>query len=60
VLLLLWASWCRWMIGATPAFRQFGISYVWTEVWNPVKDHYGAMAPLYGPFTDSRLPSRHS
>ena len=34
--------------GAAPAFHEFGISYVWTEVWNPVKDHYGAMAPLYG------------
>jgi len=53
VLLLLLGVMVSLMIGAAPAFRQFGISYVWTEVWNPVKDHYGAMAPLYGTLVTS-------
>jgi phosphate transport system permease protein len=48
VLVLLAAVMIALVIGALPAFQQFGISFVWTEVWNPVKDHYGALSPLYG------------
>ena len=48
VLVLLMAVMISLIIGAWPAFREFGISFVWTEVWNPVKDHYGALSPLYG------------
>jgi phosphate transport system permease protein len=48
VLILLLAVMISLVIGAAPAFREFGISFVWTEVWNPVKDHYGALSPLYG------------
>ena len=48
VLILLAAVMVALMLGAVPAFRAFGISYVWTEVWNPGKDVYGALAPLYG------------
>jgi phosphate transport system permease protein len=48
VLILLVAVIVALTIGAVPAFKQFGFSYIWTEVWNPVKDRYGALAPLYG------------
>ena len=48
VLILLAAVMIALVIGAAPAFKEFGISFVWTEVWNPVKDHYGALSPLYG------------
>ena len=33
---------------AWPAIEHFGISFVWTNVWNPVTDHYGALAFIYG------------
>jgi phosphate transport system permease protein len=48
VLILLVAVMVALVFGALPAFRAFGISYIWTEVWNPGKDIYGALAPLYG------------
>jgi phosphate transport system permease protein len=48
VLILLVAVMVALVFGAAPAFRAFGISYIWTEVWNPGKDVYGALAPLYG------------
>jgi phosphate transport system permease protein len=48
VLILLVAVMVALVFGAVPAFRAFGISYIWTEVWNPGKDVYGALAPLYG------------
>jgi phosphate transport system permease protein len=35
-------------LGSVPAFRAFGFSFVFTEVWNPVTDQFGALAPIYG------------
>ena len=36
------------VIGSVPAFRAFGLSFVGTEVWNPVTEQFGALAPIYG------------
>ena len=33
---------------AWPAIEHFGLSFVWTEVWDPVKDNYGALTFIYG------------
>ena len=46
VLILLVAVMVALVFGAVPAFRAFGISYIWTEVWNPGRDVYGALAIL--------------
>jgi phosphate transport system permease protein len=48
VLILLAAVMISLVIGAFPAFQNFGISYIWTEVWSPAKEKFGALAPLYG------------
>jgi phosphate transport system permease protein len=53
VLILLVAVMISLIIGAFPAFQKFGISFVWTEAWNPVKEQYGALAPLYGTIVTS-------
>src|SRR5262245_22610262 len=34
--------------GAWPAIRQFGLSFIFTEAWNPVTMRFGALAPIYG------------
>ncbi len=34
--------------GSWPALSHFGISFVTREVWNPVTDEFGALAPIYG------------
>jgi phosphate transport system permease protein len=36
--------------GAWPAIRHYGISFVWTNAWNPVSGHeaYGAASFLFG------------
>src|ERR1700682_5307875 len=34
--------------GAVPALRAFGVSFLFTEVWNPVTEKFGALAPIYG------------
>jgi phosphate transport system permease protein len=33
---------------AWPAIQEFGLSFVWTEAWDPVKNVYGALAFVYG------------
>ncbi len=34
--------------GAWPALSHFGFKFVTREIWNPVTDEYGALAPIYG------------
>ncbi len=34
--------------GSLPALREFGLNFIWTEDWNPVKERFGALAPIYG------------
>jgi len=41
--------------GALPALRAFGISFVVTEVWNPVTEKFGALAPVYGTLVTSAI-----
>lgn len=33
---------------AWPIFHAFGFSFFFSDVWNPVTDHYGALPAIYG------------
>jgi phosphate transport system permease protein len=35
-------------IGALPALREFGFSFLTEQRWNPVTEKFGAVAPIYG------------
>ncbi len=39
--------------GAWPALRAFGVSFLWTETWNPVTQRFGALAAIYGTLVTS-------
>jgi phosphate transport system permease protein len=41
--------------GALPALRTFGFSFVLTEVWNPVTEKFGALAPIYWTLVTSAI-----
>lgn len=41
------------IIGAMPALQTFGFDFIFTEVWNPVTDKFGALAPIYGTLVTS-------
>jgi phosphate transport system permease protein len=41
--------------GALPALRAFGFGFVTTETWNPVKQEFGAAAPIYGTLVTSAI-----
>jgi phosphate transport system permease protein len=43
------------IIGSAPALSTFGLSFVTTEVWNPVTDQFGALAPIYGTLVTSAI-----
>jgi len=41
------------VIGSVPAIKAFGPGFVTTEVWNPVTEQFGALAPIYGTLVTS-------
>jgi len=43
------------VVGSLPAFRTYGLSFVTTEVWNPVTEKFGALAPVYGTLVTSAI-----
>jgi phosphate transport system permease protein len=43
------------VIGSLPAIRQFGFSFLTSEVWNPVTEKFGALASIYGTLVTSAL-----
>ena len=55
VLLLLGGVACALLIGAWPAFAHFKLSFLTREIWNPVTEQFGALAPVYGTLVTSFL-----
>ncbi|HWM71546.1 MAG TPA: phosphate ABC transporter permease subunit PstC [Steroidobacteraceae bacterium] len=41
--------------GSWPAFSRFKLDFLTREIWNPVTDEYGALAPVYGTLVTSLL-----
>ncbi len=41
--------------GAWPAMAAFGFGFLWTESWNPVREVFGAAAPIYGTLVTSAI-----
>jgi phosphate transport system permease protein len=39
--------------GAWPALREFGLTFLIDESWNPVTERFGAIAPIYGTIVTS-------
>jgi phosphate transport system permease protein len=38
---------------AWPAMQEFGLSFIWTEAWNPTTNVYGALVFIYGTLVTS-------
>jgi phosphate transport system permease protein len=41
--------------GALPALTTFGVSFLFADVWNPVTEKFGALAPIYGTLVTSAI-----
>jgi len=55
VVLLLLGVMVSLLIGAWPALSTFGPSFIWTQRWSPVKEIFGALAPIYGTIITSLI-----
>jgi phosphate transport system permease protein len=55
VLVLLGGVALSLLVGAWPAFAHFRFAFLTTQIWNPVTDRYGALAPVYGTLMTSLL-----
>ena len=57
VLVLLGAIILTLFIGGLPAFREFGIGFIWSTDWQPVegRESYGAAVPIIGTIVTSIL-----
>ncbi|WP_310386839.1 phosphate ABC transporter permease PstC [Roseateles sp.] len=36
------------VIGAAPAIKEFGLAFLWTTEWDPVKEKFGGLVMIYG------------
>src|SRR6202050_2943135 len=43
------------LIGAWPALSHFRLEFLTREIWNPVTDEFGALAPIYGTLVTSLI-----
>ncbi|MBC7701457.1 MAG: phosphate ABC transporter permease subunit PstC [Massilia sp.] len=41
------------IVGAWPAIREYGFSFLWRTDWDPVKDSYGGLVMIYGTLATS-------
>jgi phosphate transport system permease protein len=55
VLLILSGVMVALLIGALPALKHFGFGFVVADVWNPVTERFGAVAPIYGTLVTSAI-----
>ncbi len=43
------------LIGAAPAIREYGLSFLWRSEWDPVKNSYGGFVMIYGTLMTSLI-----
>ncbi len=43
------------VIGAMPAIREYGLSFLWRSDWDPVKNSYGGLVMIYGTLMTSLI-----
>ncbi|MGN6569973.1 MAG: phosphate ABC transporter permease subunit PstC, partial [Pseudolabrys sp.] len=55
VLLILGGIIVSLAVGAWPALQKFGFRFLTSEVWNPVTEKFGAIAPIYGTLVTSLI-----
>src|SRR6185436_15361826 len=41
--------------GSSLSLQKFGVDFLWTENWDPVKEQFGALVPIYGTLVTSAI-----
>src|ERR1700728_5485096 len=55
VLVLLLGVVVSLFIGARPAFREFGVGFLFSDAWSPPKERFGAASAIYGTLVTSLI-----
>ena len=42
-------------VGAAPAIREYGLSFLWRSEWDPVQNRYGGLVMIYGTLMTSAI-----
>ena len=43
------------LVGAAPAIREYGLSFLWRSEWDPVQNRYGGLVMIYGTLMTSLI-----
>lgn len=43
------------VLGSRPSLGHFGFSFLWTADWDPVKERFGALVPIFGTLVTSAI-----
>lgn len=43
------------VVGAMPALREYGLSFLWSSSWDPVQNRYGGLVMIYGTLMTSLI-----
>lgn len=43
------------IVGAAPAIREYGLSFLWSTDWDPVQNKYGGLVMIYGTLMTSLI-----
>ena len=43
------------IVGAAPAIKEYGLSFLWTSDWDPVQNKYGGLVMIYGTLMTSLI-----
>src|SRR5437762_10696898 len=43
------------LAGSTFSLQKYGVSFVWHEEWDPVREQFGALVPIYGTLLTSLI-----
>jgi phosphate transport system permease protein len=55
VLILILAILAALLVDGWPAFSTFGLSFLWSTEWDPVREKFGALAPIWGTVFSSSI-----
>ena len=43
------------LVGSMPAFKAFGFGFITNQAWSPTREHFGALASIYGTLVTSLI-----
>ncbi|MGZ5041660.1 MAG: phosphate ABC transporter permease subunit PstC [Usitatibacter sp.] len=43
------------LVGSMPSIHKFGAEFLWNDRWDPVKEEFGALVPIYGTVVTSAI-----